>query len=144
VAAGRSKTLLGNGTAKLVVAVLAAVVVFAGAYGFAATLGSSTADLGAGSNVIASCGNGITLAYTAEFDADKSGYAVNGIELSNIPAGCQSKSLSATFYDSSGTTVGSAVGATLTASGTTQSIAITPSTNTIDADRVSGVSIVLS
>ncbi len=135
VAAGRRKTVL---------AALAAVAAFLGAYGFAATLGSSSTGLGAGSKVVASCGSGLTFAYTAAFSATNSEYVVNGVELSNIPAGCQRKSLSASFYDSDGTPVGSAVDMTLTASGSTQSIAIAPSSNTIDAGQVNGVSVVVS
>jgi hypothetical protein len=144
VAASRRTTLHGTLTARLVVAALAAVVSFLGAYSFAAIFGSSTTGLGAGNKVIASCGSGMTFAYSTAFHAADSDYVVNGIELSNIPAGCQRKSLSASFYDSNGTTVGSAVGATLPASGTTQSIAISPSSNAIDAREVSGVSIVVS
>jgi hypothetical protein len=49
-----------------------------------------------------------------------------------------------TFYDNRGAVVGAAVDATLTASDTTQSIDIVPSPNTIDATRVSGVSVVVS
>lgn len=126
--------------AKTVIAALAAFV----AYGFAASLGSSTTGLAAGSQVVASCGSGMTFAYKTTFEAGNSSYAVSGIELSNIPAGCRSKSLSATFYDSSDTPVGSAVGATLTAAGTTQSIAVAPGSNEIDAREVSGVSVVVS
>jgi hypothetical protein len=143
VAARRRTILYGTRQAKLVVAALAALVAFVGAYAFAASLGSSTTGLAAGSEVIASCGSGMTFAYTTAFDGAASGYAVSGIELSNIPAGCRSKSLSATFYDSGGVPVGSAAGATLTASGTTQSIAIPQTSNTIDAGRVSGVSVVV-
>lgn len=114
------------------------------ACGFAASQGLSTTGLAAGSEVIASCGSGMTLAYTTAPSAAGSGYAVTGLELANIPAGCQSKSLSATFQDSSGAAVGSSIDVTLTAVGTTQSIAVSPSSNTIDADRVDGVSVVVS
>jgi hypothetical protein len=128
----------------LLVAALAAVSAFAGAYGFASTLGFGTSGLGAGSTLVASCGSGLTFAYTTSFSPTGSGYVVDGIELSDIPAGCRSKSLSASFYDRSGATVGSPVGATLAASGTTQSIAVAPASDAIDASRVSGVSVVVS
>lgn len=121
-----------------------AIAASRGAYGFAASHRLGSTALAAGSEVIASCGSGMTLAYTTAYSAASSGYAVTGIELSNIPAGCQSKSLSATFQDSSGAAVGSAVGATLTAAGTAQSIVVVPGSNPIDAGRVSGVSVVVS
>jgi hypothetical protein len=94
--------------------------------------------------VIASCGSGLTFAYTTEFSTGSSGYTINNLNLSNIPAGCLSKSLSVTFYDSSNKTVGSAVSATLPASGTTQTISIAHSQNAIQASQVSGVSVVVS
>lgn len=144
MAASRDTTKPGPGTSKLVLAALAAVVAFAGAYGFAASLGASTPGIGAGSTLTASCGNGMTLAYTTAFNPAGSGYAVSGIELSNIPAGCRSKNFSATFYDASGSAVGAAVGATLTASGATQHIAVDPDSNAIAAGEVSGVSVVVS
>jgi hypothetical protein len=125
-------------------AALAAFVAFAGAYAFTASFRSGTTGLAAGSEVIAACGSGMTFAYTTAFDAAGSSYSVSSIELSNIPAGCESENLSATFYDSGGTPVGSAVGATLTAAGTTQSIAVARRSNTIDAGRVAGVSVVVS
>jgi hypothetical protein len=127
---------------KLVIAALAACAASGGAYGFA--LGSITTGLAAGSKVIASCGSGMTFAYRTALDVADSSYAVSGIELSNIPAGCRSKTLSATFYNGSGTPVGSAVSATLTEAGTTQSIAIAQGSNAIDAREVSGVSVVVS
>lgn len=124
-------------------AAVVASIAFAGVYGFAASLGMSTGGLGATDELVASCGSGMTFAYTTASTGD-SGYAVDGIDLTKIPADCLNDRLSVTFYDSSNDAVGSAVGATLPASGTTESIAITPSSNTIDASRVSGVSVVVS
>ena len=128
--------------AKLLAASIAAVAACAGAYGFAATLGFDSAGLEAGSEVIASCGSGMAFGYTSAFS--ESGYVVNGIDLADIPAGCRNRTLSVTFYDNRGATVGAAVDATLTPSGTTQSIDISPGPNPIDATRVSGVSVVVS
>jgi len=94
--------------------------------------------------VITACGDGMTFAYTTAYNATSSGYMVNGVDLSNIPSGCRNKTLSATFYDHSGTTVGSAVAARLAGSGTSQSIAVAPSSNAIEAGEVDGVSVVVS
>ncbi|HJQ74986.1 MAG TPA: hypothetical protein VJ814_08875 [Gaiellaceae bacterium] len=138
------KLLNATRTTKMVVAAVAAVTVFASVYGFAATLGVSTGGLGADTKVVASCGTGMTFAYTTTYYTGVPGYAVNGINLTNIPAGCLSKNLSVTFYGSGNAAVGSAVTSTLPASGTTQSISITPSANTIDASAVTGVAVVVS
>jgi hypothetical protein len=86
----------------------------------------------------------MTFAYTTAFDPGSSAYAVNGLELTNIPAGCLRKSVSVTFLDSADNATGSAVDGILPASGTTQSISISPSSNPIAAGQVSGVSVVVS
>jgi hypothetical protein len=144
MAAGRRKTLFGAWKARLVIAALAAFVALVCNYGFGTSRGSSATGLAVGNKVIASCGNGMTFAYTTAFDGTDSSYAVSGIELSHIPAACRSQSLSATFYDSSGAVIGSGVDATLTSAGTTQSIAIALGSNNIDAKHVSGISVVVS
>src|SRR6266571_3009100 len=54
---------------KLVVAAVVAFIVFAGVYGFAASLGLTTSGLGAGSAVVASCGSGITASYTTTYSS---------------------------------------------------------------------------
>jgi hypothetical protein len=129
---------------KFLFAVVAAVVAFSGVYGFAATLGISTGALGADTKVVASCGTGLALAYSTTYYSGVPGYAVNGINLSNIPAGCLSKSIAVTFTDGSNNAVGSEVTGSLPASGSTGSISITPSANKIDASKVTGVSVVVS
>jgi hypothetical protein len=128
----------------LLVAVLAALSAFAGAYGFASTLGFGTSGLGAGSTLVASCGSGMRFAYTTSFSPAASEYVVDRIELSDIPAGCRSKSFSASFYDHTGASIGSPVDATLTGSGATQGIAVAASSDGIDASRIGGVSVVVS
>jgi hypothetical protein len=121
-----------------------AAALLSGGVAAAASLGASTGGLGAGSEVIAACGTGMTFSYTATYYGGKRSYALNGIDLTNIPAGCLNKNLSATFYDNSGNAVGSAIDDTLPASGTTQSMSINPSSNTIDTTLVAGVSIIVS
>lgn len=131
-------------TTRLVLAAAAASIAFAGVHGFAASFGAGSAGLGATSRMVASCGTGLTLAYTTTFDASISAYAVDGIHLSNIPAGCLDKSFSVSFYEGHDNVRGSAVLATLPSSGSTQSIAVDPGSNTIDAGRISGISVVVS
>ena len=119
----------------------AACTVFAATFGLAATLDESSGGFGANTEMIASCGNGMRLGYTTELFTGLS--AVDGIELSNIPAGCLGKDISLTFYDSVGSDIGSAITTTLHASGRTQNISIAPRSNTIDASQVSGISAVI-
>lgn len=131
-------------TSKLVLATVASVTVFGSVYGFAASMGISTSGLGADNKVVAACGSGMTFAYTTSYYSSLPGYSVNGISLSNIPAGCLNKSLAVTFSDGSNAALGSQVTATLPASGTTSTVSITPSSNDIDASKVANVSVVVS
>lgn len=128
---------------RLIVAAVVACSVFAGVDGFAASLGTSASALGADSAVVGSCGSGMTLDYTVAFYNGSGGHAVDGIDLSGIPAGCLGKNLSVTFYDSEHGAVGSAVDTALPASGATETVPVAPSSNTIEASRISGVSVVV-
>lgn len=125
-------------------AAVAAVVAFADVHAFAVSFGVGTGGLGAGDNVISSCGNGMTLAYSTAFYSGLSAPAVNGIDVSNIPAGCLGRELSVTFTNASDRALGSAATAILPLSGTNESIAIVPRANPIDASQISGVSVVVS
>jgi hypothetical protein len=139
------RTILGlTKTSKLVLATVTSVTVFGSVYGFAASLGVSTSGLGADNKVVASCGSGMTFAYTTSYYSGLPGYAVNGISLSNIPAGCLNKSLAVTFTDGSNAALGSQVTASLPATGTTSTVSITPSADDIDASKVANVSVVVS
>lgn len=138
------KILALSKTSKLLLATVMSVTVFGSVYGFAASLGVSTSGLGADNKVVASCGSGMTFAYTTAYSATQPGYAVNGISLSNIPAGCLSKNLAVTFSDGSNAALGSQVTAALPATGTTSTVSITPATNDIDASKVANVSVVVS
>ena len=132
--------------ASIVAAGTTALIVFSATSALAATLGVVTGSFGADTKVITSCGNGMEIGYTTALSTLPNGlstYTVDSIDLSSIPSGCLTRSLSVTFYDTAGNDVGSAVDATLPASGTTKAISIPPA-NTIDAGRVSGVSLVVT
>jgi hypothetical protein len=125
---------------KLVIAAVAAATVFAGVYGFAASLGLTTSGLGAGSAVVASCGSGIQAAYTTSYASGIPGYAVSQVNLSSIPAACQSKSYKIQLTGASGVAVGAEMSGTLPATATAN---IATSGNP-DASLVTGVSVVIS
>ena len=128
-------------TTKLVLAAVAAVVVFASTYGFAASLGLTTSGLGAGSSVVAACGTGIQASYTTAYASSIPGYSVSQVNLASIPATCLSKSYKVQLTGAAGVTVGSEMSGTLPASGTTASIA---TSGTPDASVVTGISVVIS
>jgi hypothetical protein len=128
-------------TTKLVLAAVVASIVFAGVYGFAASLGLTSSSLGAGNAVVASCGSGIQAAYTTAYSSSLPGYSVSAVNLSSIPAGCLSKSYSVQLTGAGGATVGAEMTGTLPASGTTASIS---TSGNVDASLVTGISVAIS
>lgn len=126
---------------KLVLAAVVSCIVFAGVYGFAASLGLSSSGLGAGSSVVAACGSGIQASYTTAYAASIPGYSVSQVNLASIPAGCLSKSYKIQLTGAAGVAVGSEMSGTLPASGTTANIA---TAGTPDASLVTGISVVIS
>jgi hypothetical protein len=127
-------------TTKMILAAVAAIVVFASTYGFAASLGLTTSGLGAGNAVVAACGTGIQAAYTTAYASGVPGYAVSQVNLSSIPAACQSKSYKIQLTGAGGAVVGAEMSGTLPAAATAN---IATSGNP-DASLVTGVSVVIS
>jgi hypothetical protein len=128
-------------TTKMVFAAVVASIVFAGVYGFAASLGLTSSGLGAGSAVVASCGTGINAAYSTTYSASIPGYSVSQVNLTAIPAACLSKSYKIQLTGASGVAVGGELTGTLPASGTTANI---NTSGTPDASLVTGISVVVS
>jgi hypothetical protein len=128
-------------TTKLVIAAVVASIVFAGVYGFAASLGLTSSGLGAGNAVVSSCGSGINAAYTTAYSATLPGYSVTQVNLSSIPAGCLNKSYRVQLTGAGNVTVGSEATGSLPASGTTYSV---PMSGNIDASLVTGISVAIS
>src|SRR4029079_13121603 len=128
-------------TTKLVLAAVVASIVFAGVYGFAASLGLSSSGLGAGNAVVASCGSGIQAAYTTAYSATLPRHSVSQVKLSSIPAACLSKSYRIQLTGAAGATVGAEMTGTLPASGTTANIS---TSGNVDASAVTGISVVVS
>ena len=126
---------------KLVLAAVTASIVFAGMYGFAASLGLSSSGLGAGNAVVAACGTGIQAAYTTAYSSSLPGYSVSQVNLSSIPNGCLSKSYRVQLTGAGGAAVGSEATGTLPASGTTATIS---TSGNVDASAVTGISVVIS
>jgi len=128
-------------TTKLVLAAVVASIVFAGVYGFAASLGLTSSGLGAGNAVVASCGTGINAAYTTAYSSSLPGYSVSQVNLTSIPAACLSKAYRIQLTGAAGATVGAEMTCTLPASGTTANIS---TSGNVDASAVTGISVVVS
>jgi len=128
-------------TTKLVLAAVVASIVFAGVYGFAASLGLTSSGLGAGNAVVASCGTGINAAYTTAYSSSLPGYSVSQVNLTSIPAACLSKAYRIQLTGAGGAVVGSEMTGTLPASGTTANIS---TSGNVDASAVTGISVVIT
>ena len=128
-------------TTKMIVAAVAAMIVFASTYGFAASLGITSSGLGAGNAVVAACGTGIQAAYTSAYASGIPGYAVSQVNLSSIPAACLSKSYRIQLTGAAGAAVGSEMTGTLPGAGTTANIS---TSGNPDASLVTGISVVIS
>ena len=128
-------------TTKLVLAAVVASIVFAGVYGFAASLGLTSSGLGAGNAVVAACGTGINAAYTTAYSSSLPGYSVSQVNLTSIPAACLSKAYRIQLTGAAGATVGAEMTGTLPASGTTANIS---TSGNVDASAVTGISVVVS
>jgi hypothetical protein len=126
---------------KTVIAIVVASIVFAGVYGFAASLGITSSGLGAGNAVVAASGTGTTVSYTTAYASGIPGYSVTQVNLASIPAACLSKAYRIQLTGAAGVTVGAEMTGTLPASGTTASIA---TSGNVDASLVTGVSVVIS
>ena len=128
-------------TTKLVLAAVVASIVFAGVYGFAASLGLTSSGLGAGNAVVAACGTGINAAYTTAYSSSLPGYSVSQVNLTSIPAACLNKAYRIQLTGAGGAAVGAEVTGTLPAAGTTANIS---TSGNVDASAVTGISVVIS
>jgi len=126
---------------KIVLAAVVASIVFAGVYGFAASLSLTSSGLGAGNAVVAACGTGINAAYTTAYSATIPGYSISQVNLTAIPAACLSKAYRIQLTGAAGAAVGSEMTGTLPASGTTANIS---TSGNVDASLVTGISVVVS
>jgi hypothetical protein len=125
---------------KTIFALLLALTIFGAVYGFAATLNVSSNQLSAGNASVASCqASGTpTGTYTVAYDSTISSYAVSGITVTGIDAGCTGKTLSATLTGAAGANLGTVSGAI---AGT--SLALTPAAH-LNAQSVTGISVAIN
>jgi hypothetical protein len=123
-----------------VAAVLAGTTTFGLVGASAATLGGITSDsLGADSGVVSSCDtDGVTVAFTNSYDAASGGYRTSSAQISGINAACNTKSLSLTLKDASGTSLGAG---TVTVAAGAATVTLSPNA---DAESAVGAAIVIS
>lgn|SRR5437016_5166041 len=126
-------------------ALLVGAAVFAGVYGFAASLSVSSASLGAGTSSISACQSAtLTASYAVSYDSTIPAYKVGVVTVSGLDttAGhCASKSFKVTLTNSSSTSLGEVTGTT-PSSGTTFTADF--SSQGVSASAVANIHIVIS
>lgn len=92
-------------TTRKSVAIALGIVSIAGlSMASAAQLTITSAEVSAGTQVVASCDtDGVSVAYTTSFNSTAGQYVVTGVSVSSIDTACNGKTLSATLLNGTGT-----------------------------------------
>lgn len=88
---------------RLIVAIIAALMVFAAVFAVAASLSVTSPTLGAGTSTVASCDtDGVTASYTVAYTAAAGGYTVTNVNVTGIATpGCDGKTMKVTLVGAS-------------------------------------------
>lgn len=121
---------------RLLLALVFGTAAYTIAFASAATIGTVTdAGVGSGNQVIASCDtDGVNTAYGTAYSASTPGYNVTTVNVTNINAACNGKTISVTVAKSDGSTP--STGAGTVASGAANNIAISPAIPAANAGAV--------
>ena len=124
---------------RLLIGLAGAGIVGGATFGFAATLGVDSDNLGAGGDAVESCDSAIAASYTAAYTT--TGYRVATVELSDIDAGCAGEGFQITLSDTANNALANgSLSGTLTGSAT-QSVAVS---GNVAASAVEGIDVVVS
>ena len=126
---------------RMLFATIAAISVFGGVYGFAATLNITSNKLSAGNATVASCqattpNTSYTVAYDATLNSNVGGYKVATVVVSSLDAACATKPVNVTLQGASAASLGEITSSVPAGGGT---LTLTPS-SAIPAASVNGIS----
>jgi hypothetical protein len=108
---------------RLFISALVLLTVFVSVFGFAATLGVSPNDLGAGNSAVGSCDtNGVSTSYANAWDATDKRYEVSSVTINGIADTCDGKNLKAALTDASNDLLGDGSVVVPTGVGTTATV----------------------
>ncbi len=126
---------------RALIAAIAALFTFGGAYGLAASLNLTTDGLGAASGVVAACQAGpLTATYTSAYSAGTPGYTVATVTVTGLTSTCYSKAYRITLTGAGNASLGEANGTT-PATGASFAATFSPA---VSAATITGVSVVIS
>ena len=114
----------------------------------AASIGSvNSTDLGAGTQVVASCDSTIDVSYTTSYNSTLGGYVVATVTLDNVAAACAGQAIDVTVAGAGGAELGSAAGTMPVSPATSSgSLTVTPKAplTSVSAEDVVNVAVVIS
>ena len=140
----RKATLLKALKRKPIVALVVGAVVFSSAFAFAATLGVTSASLGAGNAAVTSCAANITTAYTTAYDSTVAGsYKVSNVTVSGTLTSCGNKNITVDLSNGSGTSLGQVSRSITPAEATAGTLSLTVP-GSVSAQAVANVSAVIN
>lgn len=135
-------------TKRIVVAALAAALVFSSVIGMAASLGGVNAEeLGADSAVVASCDtDGVTTSYATTYTAaGTAGYKVGDVVVGGIADACDGATMSVTLTNGSDASLGDATTTVdVSSAGGDTSDTVSLAADNVLAESVTGVHVVIA
>lgn len=135
------KVLKGLLKRKMLFATVSSITVFAGVYGFAATLNVTSNKLSAGNVAVQSCqATAPNSTYAVAYDSTLGGYKVSSVTVTGLATACGSLPINVTLTGASNASLNEITG-TIPAGG--GSLVLTPG-STVDASLVSGVSVAIN
>lgn len=130
---------------RLIIGLIVGVVVFATAFGMAASLGGLTSDsLGADDQTVGTCdSNGVSTSYTTDYSsAAPAGFKVVAVTVAGIADTCDGKTIEVALTGSGGTLIEEQTATVPTGAGT--SVTLTFSDADSLAEAVTGVHVMIS
>ena len=112
---------------RALIAILAGLVVFAGVFAMAASLGGVTSTkVGADNTAVTSCDtDGVTTSYATSWDATDKQYEVTAVTVGNVNDACDGETLSVSLTDSTGSQIGSGTLTIPTSAATSHTVTLT-------------------
>ena len=112
---------------RALIAILAGLVVFAGVFAMAASLGGITSTkVGADDTAVTSCDtDGVTTSYATSWDATDERYEVTSVTVGSVNDACDGQTLSVSLTDSTGAQIGSGTLAIPTSAATSHTVSLT-------------------
>jgi hypothetical protein len=128
---------------RVLIAILAGFIVFAGVFALAASLGGITStSVGADDTVVASCdSNGVTTSYATGWDATDERYEITSVTVGGVSDTCDGQTLSVTLTDSTGAQIGSGSVAIPTSAATSHVVTLSAAAS---AKLTEGVHVLIS